>query len=46
MKIVPKVISEEQQISADAKVKNVTRSAALVIAFASVFFFFFKLLFF
>jgi len=46
MKIVPKIISEEQQISADAKVKEVTRKVAVALAFVSVFIFFFKLLFF
>lgn len=46
MKIVPQNISKEQQTSADVKVKEATRKAALVIAFCSVFVFFLKLLFF
>lgn len=46
MKVFHKTISEKQQIAADAKVKDLTRKTALVLAFLSVFFFFFKLLFF
>ncbi len=46
MKIVPKTASKEQQVFADERVRKVTRKAAMVIAFASVFVFFFKLLFF
>lgn len=45
MKIVPKIISKEQQILAEAKVQYVTRKTALALAFVSVFFFFLKLLF-
>jgi len=46
MKIFPQTISKERQIAADAGVEKITRKAALVIAFASVFIFFLKLLFF
>ena len=46
MKIFPRTISKEQRIAAEAVVEKITRKAALIIAFASVFIFFFKLLFF
>lgn len=46
MKILPAQVSEEQRVFSDLKVKEVTRKIALVIAFISVFGFFFKLLFF
>lgn len=46
MKIFPQTISKERQIAADAGIEKVTRKAALIIAFASVFIFFLKLLFF
>lgn len=46
MKTLPKKISREQEIIANKKVEKATRKIALVIAFSSVFIFFFKLLFF
>lgn len=46
MKIFPAITVKKQPASADAKVKEVTRTAALAIAFCSVFVFFLKLLFF
>lgn len=46
MRIFPATIVKEQPASADAKVKEITRTAALAIAFCSVFVFFLKLLFF
>ena len=46
MKIFPAIIVKEQPASEDVKVREITRTAALAIAFCSVFIFFLKLLFF